>query len=69
MFINTMAVGPFEPVASCVTGGATVAFALLHCAAHGDKTDVAGDFDVARLNAHARGVRRAMLKCEKEESV
>ena len=24
MFINTMAVGPFEPVELCVTGGATV---------------------------------------------
>lgn len=25
MFMNTMAVGPFDPAALCVTGGATVA--------------------------------------------
>ena len=25
MFMNTIAVGPFEDVASCVTGGTTVA--------------------------------------------
>jgi hypothetical protein len=25
MFINTIAVGPLDPVASCVTGGTTVA--------------------------------------------
>jgi hypothetical protein len=36
MFMNTMAVGPFELVASCVTGGTGVAndrnwFALLRC--------------------------------------
>ena len=29
MFMNTIAVGPFEEVASCMTGGTTVAIALL----------------------------------------
>jgi hypothetical protein len=28
MFIKTTAVGPFEPVASCINGGATSAFHL-----------------------------------------
>jgi hypothetical protein len=40
MFINTMAVpGPFELVAFCVTGGATVAFLLLHAG----RIEVAGE--------------------------
>ena len=29
MFMNTIAVGPLEEVGSCVTGGTTVAIALL----------------------------------------
>lgn len=37
MFINTMAVGPLEPVASCVTCGTTVA-KLLFCAVNWDET-------------------------------
>lgn len=58
IFINTIAVGPFEPVAFCVTGGATLALPLLHC----DKTDVAGVVDVARLQALAMGARNAIEK-------
>jgi hypothetical protein len=60
MFINTMAVGPLEPAAFCVTGGATVALPLLHCEALGNRTDVAG-VGVARLIACAMGVRIAIV--------
>lgn len=68
MFIKTIAVGPFEPVASCVTGGATVALPLLPGAAHGARTDVAGDVDVARLTACAMGARIAMTNKRKSEN-
>jgi hypothetical protein len=46
MFMNTMAVGPLEPTAFCVTGGATVALNLF--AVHWARTRCDG---VARLQA------------------
>jgi hypothetical protein len=59
MFINTMAVpGPFELVAFCVTGGATVAFLLLHAG----RIEVAGEQVVTRLETCVNGARIAILK-------
>lgn len=61
MFMNTMAVGPFEPAELCVTGGgATVALLLFQRWVHGDKTGVAGDFHVARFTACDKGERIAI---------
>jgi hypothetical protein len=64
IFMNTMAVGPLEPVASCVTGGtgalptrpATLAFLLFHCG----RIEVAGVVSVARLRTRERGARIAI---------
>ena len=41
IFMNTIAVGPFEPTAFWVTGGATVAWFLVHREDHicGEVTD------------------------------
>ena len=49
-----------EPAEFWVTGGVTVALLLLHCEVDGDRTDVAGAADVARLHARAKGVRNAI---------
>lgn len=60
--MKTMAVGPFEPVEFCVTGGATVALPLLHVEAHGDRTEAAGEVNVARLTTRPMGARIAMVE-------
>lgn len=59
MFMKTMAVGPLEPAALWVTGGATDALPLLHCEAYGARTEVAED-EVTRWPARAKGVRSAI---------
>ena len=60
IFMNTMAVGPFEPIAFCVTGGTTVAWFLVHCADH-IRGEVAGEGTEARLQSCVMGLRRAMV--------
>ena len=63
--MNTIAVGPFEPVASCVTGGATVACPLLHRDEYGKiavPEEADGVANVARLHACVKGARRAIEK-------
>lgn len=42
MFMKTMAVGPFDPVASCVTGGTTVASPDFCCTLCARKLRAAG---------------------------
>jgi hypothetical protein len=61
MFMNTIAVGPFEPLGTCA--GATVALPLLHCKLYDEKTDVAGVSEVARFAARETGIRRAIVRC------
>lgn len=68
MFIKTIAVGPLEPVAFCVTGGATVALPRLHRGAHVTKSEVAGEFVVARLATCVIGVRIAIGTDEENET-
>ena len=58
--MNTIAVGPFEPVGTGV--GATVALPLLHCKLHDERTNVAGVIEVVRLAARESGIRRAIVK-------
>jgi len=61
MFMKTMAVGPFDPVATCCLTGATVALPLRNCSEYAEKARVETD-DVALFAARARGVRRAIAK-------
>lgn len=67
MFMNTMAVGPFEPTEFCVTGGATVALFLLQRWAHGDRAGVLCGVHVARFTACDRGARIAIVFAEAVE--
>lgn len=62
MFMKTMAVGPLEPVASCVTGGAKLAFPLF--AVHCDRTRWDG---AARLHTRMAIVEERESKLEGEE--
>lgn len=63
MFINTIAVGPLEPAAFWVTGGATVALVRVRCEKGRVKAgeDVAGAAE-ARLQSCVNGVRKAMTR-------
>jgi hypothetical protein len=70
MFINTMAVGPLELVASCVTGGTGVAnernwFALVRC--HSEVVGVLFNLESvvcdALLVSWVIGCRKAMFAC------
>jgi hypothetical protein len=65
MFMKTIAVGPFEPVASCVTGGARVSAAKLFLCCHCGEQEVTANLEiglkVARSKSWRRGCRRAIL--------
>jgi hypothetical protein len=65
--MNTIAVGPFEPLGTGV--GAIVALPLLHCKLYDEKTDVAGVIEVVRLAARESGIRRAIVKCAARKKV
>ena len=61
MFMKTIAVGPFEPVMSCVTGGTTDAIDLLFCGSH-SPLDAVASFEVvaARLASFGSAVLAAI---------
>jgi hypothetical protein len=61
MFMKTMAVGPFEPVAAGVAAGAIVALPRRHCDVYAERAGVVENVEVARLAARERGVRRAIV--------
>jgi hypothetical protein len=52
MFINTIAVGPFDPVATSCFTGATVALPLLNCKLYADNAGVV----IAHLRFAARAI-------------
>lgn len=60
MFMNTMAVGPFEPGAICC--GAMDALPLLHCDLCGESKDVDGQMAVARVVVRKNGARSAIVR-------
>lgn len=70
MFMNTIAVGPFDDVESCVTGGTAivsvvaVAIALLDVRSGLGRRHIFTTIDVERLRLQRTeyGVRRAMAK-------
>jgi hypothetical protein len=56
MFINTIAVGPFDPVATSCFTGATVALPLLNCKLYAEKAGVVTAH--LRLAARTIGARK-----------
>lgn len=67
IFIKTIAVGPFDPVASCVTGGTTVAksfFCSFVCAGHNEDVGGAVYLDIqareARFESWASGTLKVI---------
>ena len=69
MFMNTIAVGPLEPVLSCVTGGTIVAIHLVDC--HAGRASGAVCLERndlgARLDRWLRGLR-ALIAYELQQS-
>jgi hypothetical protein len=68
MFMKTMAVGPFDPVATSCLTGATVALPLRNCSEYAENAGVE-TVDVALFAARARGVRRAIVKINGQKRV
>jgi hypothetical protein len=60
MFMNTMAVGPLDPLGTSGLSGAIVAFPRRHCNPYACKAGV-DIVEVARVAARARGARRAII--------
>jgi hypothetical protein len=60
MFMNTMAVGPLDPLGTSGLSGAIVAFPRRHCSPYACRAGVDID-EVARFAARARGARRAII--------
>jgi hypothetical protein len=52
MFMNTIAVGPFEPAEFCVTGGAALASVAMCCfLCHSETVGVAVNWDFCKHDA------------------